>query len=202
MTDPADTERFTALYDQYARRVYAYAVTQAGRGHADDVVSEVFLVAWRRLADVPRPELPWLLGVARKVVAGQYRAAARQQAIAAEMRAWLAEAAARAGDPADDISERSFVLHALATLPAPDRELLTLVAWHGLAPREAAQVVGCSTAAYFVRLHRARRAWPGAAAAAVLAGRPRPRSCWPGRRPGGLAGRQPGRAGRGPGAGR
>ena len=27
----------------------------------------------------------------------------------------------------------------------------------GLAPNEAARVVGCSTAAYFVRLHRARR---------------------------------------------
>jgi len=49
------------------------------------------------------------------------------------------------------------VLTALATLPEADRELLTLVAWHGLKPNEAAQVVGCSTAAYFVRLHRARR---------------------------------------------
>jgi RNA polymerase sigma-70 factor (ECF subfamily) len=49
------------------------------------------------------------------------------------------------------------VLAALAALPEADRELLTLVACHGLKPSEAAQVVGCSTAAYFVRLHRARR---------------------------------------------
>jgi RNA polymerase sigma-70 factor (ECF subfamily) len=34
---------------------------------------------------------------------------------------------------------------------------LTLVAWHNLTTRQAAQVVGCTTATYFVRLHRARR---------------------------------------------
>jgi RNA polymerase sigma-70 factor (ECF subfamily) len=49
------------------------------------------------------------------------------------------------------------VLAALARLGDADRELLTLVAWHGLSPREAARVVGCSAATYFVRLHRARR---------------------------------------------
>jgi RNA polymerase sigma-70 factor (ECF subfamily) len=31
------------------------------------------------------------------------------------------------------------------------------VAWHGLSPREAARVVGCSTATFSVRLHRARK---------------------------------------------
>src|SRR5262249_55372607 len=60
-------------------------------------------------------------------------------------------------DVAEAVAERICVLTALATLPEADRELLTLVAWHGLKPNEAAQVVGCSTAAYFVRLHRARR---------------------------------------------
>jgi len=62
-----------------------------------------------------------------------------------------------APDVADEVAERTAVLAALAALPAADMELLTLVAWHGLKPAEAARVVGCSTAAYFVRLHRARR---------------------------------------------
>ena len=34
----------------------------------DDIVSETFLVVWRRLDDVPEPALPWLLIVARNVV--------------------------------------------------------------------------------------------------------------------------------------
>ena len=29
--------------------------------------------------------------------------------------------------------------------------------WHDLTPREAAAVLGCSPATYYVRLHRARR---------------------------------------------
>ena len=149
-------ERFQALYAEHHRRVYAYAVSMAGRQLADEVVSEVFLVAWRRFADVPTPAVPWLLTVARHVISSQFRAAARQQSINAELRAWVTEAELAAPDVADEVSERIAVLAALAALPEADRELLTLVAWHGLKPSEAAQVVGCSTTTYFVRLHRAR----------------------------------------------
>jgi len=156
LTDAEAVERFQALYAEHHRRVYAYAVSMAGRQLADEVVSEVFLVAWRRLADVPTPAVPWLLTVARHVIGSQFRAAARQQSISAELRAWVTEAQLAAPDVADEVSERIAVLAALAALPEADRELLTLVAWHGLKPSEAAQVVGCSTPAYFVRLHRAR----------------------------------------------
>ena len=156
LTDAEAVERFQALYAEHHRRVYAYAVSMAGRQLADEVVSEVFLVAWRRLADVPTPAVPWLLTVARHVISSQFRAAARQQSISAELRAWVTEAELAAPDVADEVSERIAVLAALAALPEADRELLTLVAWHGLKPSEAAQVVGCSTTTYFVRLHRAR----------------------------------------------
>jgi len=157
LTDQAAIERFQALYAQHHARVYAYAVSRVGRQLADEVVSEVFLVAWRRLADVPAPALPWLLTVARNTACSQFRGSARQRSISAEMRAWVTEAELSEPDVADAVSERLSVLTALAALPEADRELLTLVAWHGLKPNEAARVVGCSTAAYFVRLHRARR---------------------------------------------
>jgi RNA polymerase sigma-70 factor (ECF subfamily) len=49
------------------------------------------------------------------------------------------------------------VLRALAELPEDDREVLVLVAWQGLSPKDAARVVGCSSAAFRVRLHRARK---------------------------------------------
>jgi RNA polymerase sigma-70 factor (ECF subfamily) len=62
-----------------------------------------------------------------------------------------------AGDVADQVVERAAALRALATLSDADRETLTLVAWQGLPPREAARVVGCSQATFWVRLHRARR---------------------------------------------
>ncbi|HTJ39434.1 MAG TPA: sigma-70 family RNA polymerase sigma factor [Dactylosporangium sp.] len=146
--------RFAALYAAHYRQVYAYAVTRAGRDAAEDVASETFLVAWRRFADLPGAALPWLLGVARNVAREKYRDAARQASLAAELRAWADEAGA---DVADGIAERAATLAALSALSDSDRELLTLLAWHGLSARDAARVVGCSTATFFVRLHRARK---------------------------------------------
>jgi RNA polymerase sigma-70 factor, ECF subfamily len=156
VTDPEAVQRFQDLYALHHRRVHAYAVSRAGRDLADEVTSEVFLIVWRRLAAVPGQPLPWLLTVARNVISDQFRATARQQSVKAEMRAWVKEEPA-SPDIADEVSERIRVLTALASMPEADRELLTLAAWHGLSAREAAQVLGCSTATYFVRLHRARR---------------------------------------------
>ncbi|MEJ3749226.1 RNA polymerase sigma factor [Actinomycetes bacterium KLBMP 9797] len=154
MTEADASSRFTAMYDAHHAQVYAYAVSRVGRQLADDIVSDTFLVAWRKLGTVPAAALPWLLGVARNVVRERYRDEVRQASLAAELRAWVEEADA---DVADGVAERAAVLAALTQLSDDDRELLTLVAWHNLTTREAARVVGCSTATFFVRLHRARK---------------------------------------------
>lgn len=168
MPEPEQVEQFTAAYRAHYRQVYAYAVARAGRQLADEIVAETFLVAWRRFPAMPRAApLPWLLAVARNVVRERYRAEVRQHALAAEMQAWITEDELSVADVADGVAERAAVLAALAKLSDGDRELLTLVAWHGLAPGQAARVVGCSTASYFVRLHRARRRLQDAMAAAT-----------------------------------
>ncbi|HEX6685068.1 MAG TPA: RNA polymerase sigma factor [Candidatus Limnocylindrales bacterium] len=154
MTDANARRRFTALYDAHHAQVYAYAVSRVGRRFADDIVSDTFLVAWRKLGAVPAAALPWLLGVARNLVRERTRDEDKQASLAAELRAWVEEAHE---DVADGIAERAAVLAALARLSADDRELLTLMAWHNLSAREAARVLGCSTATFFVRLHRARK---------------------------------------------
>lgn len=157
------------MYDAHYAQVYAYAVSRAGRQLADDIVSETFLVAWRRLADAPDVPLPWLFGIARNVVRERYRAEVRQVSIAEEMRAWADDAEA---DVADAVVDRAVTLAALGRLSDDDRELLTLIAWHGLSAREAARVVGCSTATYFVRLHRARKRLQQAVSTGAQAARP------------------------------
>ncbi len=113
MTDAAEIDRLTGLYDNYHRRVYAYAVSRAGRQLADEVVSEVFLVAWGKLGEVPDDPLPWLLVVARNVISSEFRASARHQSLAVELRSWTSGTAA---DIADQVSERHAVLRALAAL--------------------------------------------------------------------------------------
>jgi RNA polymerase sigma-70 factor (ECF subfamily) len=154
VTQADASRRFTAIYYTHHPQVYAYAVSRAGRDLADDVVGDTFLIAWRRLAAVPPTPLPWLLGVARNVLRERFRAEVRRASLAAELRAWVEEAH---NDVAEGVTEKAAMLAALAQLGEDDRELLTLVAWHGLHAREAAHVIGCSTATYFVRLHRARK---------------------------------------------
>jgi DNA-directed RNA polymerase specialized sigma24 family protein len=46
-----------------------YALQHADPGSAEDVASETLLIAWRRLAEVPQPPLPWLLAVALDALA-------------------------------------------------------------------------------------------------------------------------------------
>lgn len=157
MAQPEVIERFTALYDENYRRVFGYAVSRVGRQLAEEVASETFTVAWRRLDDVPARPLPWLLGVARNVARHSYRAQVRRDSLEAELRAWMTVDDVTSGDVADAVVDRTAVLRALAGLSEGDREALTLVAWHGLTAQDAAQVVDCSRAAFFVRLHRARR---------------------------------------------
>ncbi|WP_242614105.1 RNA polymerase sigma factor [Actinomadura roseirufa] len=152
--EASDEKRFTAIYDSYRQNVWAFAAGRAGRQIADEVVSETFTVAWRRLGDIPDPALPWLLGVARNVLRDNHRAEVRRDSLAADLRRWAPKPT---GDIAEDVAERLGVLRAMGDLPDADREILILVAWQGLSPREAARVVGCSAAALRVRLHRARR---------------------------------------------
>jgi RNA polymerase sigma-70 factor, ECF subfamily len=143
-------ERFARVFDEHFRAVSAYALRRTTPAEADDVVAETFLVAWRRLDELPPDPKPWLLGVARRVLANHRRAAGRRQALAERVAAGPERDRSAATGPAP-------VLQALSRLSERDREALLLVAWEGLAGDEAAVALGCTAAAFKVRLHRARR---------------------------------------------
>ncbi|MBP5867995.1 sigma-70 family RNA polymerase sigma factor [Streptomyces scabiei] len=151
-------QRFRDIYEECYPRVLAYATSLVGRQVGEDITSETFTVAWRRVRDIPRPPLPWLLGVARNLVRELRRRDAHQYALAAAEAQQIGRGArGETGDVAADVTERDAALQALASLSEADRELLTLIAWHGLSARQAARVLGCTTATLTVRLHRARR---------------------------------------------
>lgn len=151
----ADEQRFAALWDEHAARVHAYAARHVGIADAQDVVAETFLVAWRRLADVPEGALPWLLVVARNTIGNRRRSSSRRRALESEL-GRIAHLVVRDDDPHVSVEERERLLAALARLTAREREALLLVGWDGLGPVQAAQVAGCSPATFRMRLSRAR----------------------------------------------
>ena len=150
-------ERFAELYERAYLPVLKYARRRAEADVAGDVVSEVFVVAWRRLSDVPDADpLPWLYAVARRVLANQRRGADRgirlAERVAASARNGLGSA-----DPAETVTAGLSVAAAFGRLSPADREVLALAVWEELSPRDTARVLGCSTAAVATRLSRARR---------------------------------------------
>ncbi|AEE44507.1 RNA polymerase sigma factor [Cellulomonas fimi] len=157
MSHHDDTLRLAALWDRYAARVQAYALRHVDPDTAQEVVSETFLVAWRRLVDVPGDPLPWLLVVARNTVANQRRSQHRARVVADEVARLERVMPAHDEHAGALVVERDALLRALAALSAREREALLLVAWDGLDPTAAAAVVGCTPGAFKVRLHRARR---------------------------------------------
>ncbi|MBB5773397.1 sigma-70 family RNA polymerase sigma factor [Nonomuraea jabiensis] len=155
MDDPE--ERFTDLYDRHYRSVLGYALLRAERDLAEDVSSETFLVAWRRLDDLPQPPLPWLLGVARNLLAKQRDSRHRRQALVDRIVALTTPRDQVAWDVAEHVVDRETALAALSALPEHDVEAMIFATWYGLPPEQAASVVGCSVRTYNVRLHRARK---------------------------------------------
>jgi RNA polymerase sigma factor (sigma-70 family) len=154
-TPELDEARLRAAFDAYAARVLAYAIRHVDSHTAHDVVSEVFLTAWRRVADLPAEPLPWLLVVARHTIHNRARSVTRQRRLADRVAA-LDAAAATSPGAEDTVVERLEVTAALAQLSHPEREALLLTAWDGLTAADAASVAGCSRHAFEVRLHRAR----------------------------------------------
>jgi RNA polymerase sigma-70 factor, ECF subfamily len=149
-----ECQRFEKLYREQFGRVGAYVLARAERDLASEAISKTFEVAWRRIADVPQEPLPWLLGVARKVLADLRRTQGRQDALVERI---AASGPDSTGDHADTLIRREGVLAALDRLTELQQEVLLLIAWDDLTQREAATALGCSRGAVALRVRRARR---------------------------------------------
>ena len=149
-------EEFRLLYEAHAARVLAYALRRVPREEAFDVVADTFLVAWRRLGEIPQDAVPWLFSVARRVIANQRRSTRRKDALTTRVETSSTGLLGQP-DPADEVTTRVSIVAALDRIPDWDRQALMLVAWEHLDNRRAAAAMGCSRATFAVRLHRARR---------------------------------------------
>jgi RNA polymerase sigma-70 factor (ECF subfamily) len=149
---PSDQDRFDALWRAHHDAVLAYGLRRRP-DLARDMVAETFLVAWRRLEEVPAEPRTWLLAVARRVLANQFRGEGRRRALLGRLGALRVEVAPDPGELAGEPGLR----RAFASLAPSDRELIALSLWEELDAAGIAQVLGCSPGAATTRLYRARQ---------------------------------------------
>lgn len=147
--------QWEGLYSSYADQLLAFARRRVGQQEAADIVADTFLVAWRRIQDVPDDALPWLYAAASNVINNSRRAEIRRDALQRRLASVGATEASE--DPTPEVETRADILAAMRSLPASERQALMLLAWEDLEPRRAAAVMGCSPATFAVRVHRGRR---------------------------------------------
>ena len=150
-------QRYRGLFDRHHREVYAYCRRRTDAQTAADCFAETFLVAWRRLDEVPdgSAALGWLYGVARRVLANEFRRTKRSRRLLTRLRN-----TEPAPNPGPDVivvrkEEDRTMLQALGRLRPQDQELLRLAWWEDLPHAEIADLLGCSTNAATHRIQRA-----------------------------------------------
>ncbi|MEN8114732.1 MAG: sigma-70 family RNA polymerase sigma factor [Actinomycetota bacterium] len=150
-------QRFRKLYRAHYSQVYAYFKRRTDTESAADGTVETFMVAWRRIDDVPDGDgaLPWLYGVSRRTLANQRRGDRR----AARLTERLAGLGSESEPTPEAVivrgSEIQEVLDAYERLKESDQEVLRLAEWEELPHAEIAESLGISRTAVDQRIHRA-----------------------------------------------
>jgi len=150
-------ERFRVLYNDLYDDLWRYVQRRSiSTEEARDTLSEVFLVAWRRLEDIPAGQEArlWLFGVARNLVKTSWRKRKRRGDLVVRIGSEMSTRGTT--DEELDNSGVLKIVKALQFLSENDQEILRLVAWEDLSHKEISVVLGCSENAVAIRIRRAR----------------------------------------------
>lgn len=157
-----EPERFAVLFDRHAAEFHRYVARRLDVCTADDLVSEAFLIAFRKRATFD-PETgdarPWLYGIVTRLVRQHRRKEARKyRALARSGVSPLEEGHAErvTSRVAAEDAQRGLG-KAMAGLAARDRDVLLLYAWQQLGYEDIAAALGIPVGTVRSRLNRARR---------------------------------------------
>jgi len=148
-----DADAFGTLFERHANAIYNYCFRRVGDwATAEDLLSVVFLEAWRRRdkALVPEKVLPWLYGIATNVVRNQRRSERRYAAALRRMPPSDQGSVGREDDRLDD------VLSQVRQLPRREQEVFALCGWFDLSYEDAALALSIPVGTVRSRLSRAR----------------------------------------------
>lgn len=154
-------ERFAVIFDRYAGQVHRYAARRLGPAAADDIVADVFLIAFRRRSryDTSRASArPWLYGIATNLISLHRRSEVRMYRALARtgLDPVVEPDADRVADSVSAAAAGQQLATALAQLSTGDRHTLLLVAWADLSYEEVATALDIPIGTVKSRLHRAR----------------------------------------------
>lgn len=152
-------ETFKSLYAKHRLEVLAYCTRRIGAAEAADACSETFLVAWRRLDDIPEPpkDLAYLYGIASKVLSNHFRTMHRRSRLEALLGTLEVPPPPDPSVLVVKSSQDERVLAAVRRLKPKDREIVMLHAWEDLSRATIAEMMGLSRAAIDQRIHRTYR---------------------------------------------
>ena len=154
----ADPELFAILVRRHAPALQRYVTRRIGAGGAEDVVAETFLVAFRQragYADDGRDCLPWLYGIATRLVHRHWRSESAQLRLLA--RTGTDPITEPFTERVDATAAKPRLAGALAKLPASQRDALLMYAWAGLSYEQIATATGAPLGTVQSRISRARQ---------------------------------------------
>jgi RNA polymerase sigma-70 factor (ECF subfamily) len=170
-----DPDAFASFYREHVTAVTHFVARRVADPHTvADLTAEVFLAVIGS-AHTYRPgrgtQVAWLYGIARNVIAAEFRRAAREQraeSLVAGRRLLDADDVDRLTEKIDAFRQVRELHEVLRALPEGERAVLELVSVDGLTVAEAAAALHIRQVTARVRLHRARRALLSAPAQPVV----------------------------------
>ena len=145
-----DEAAFGRLYERYGRIVHALLLARVPRGDVDDLVQDVFLAAWKRLADLRDPAAfgGWIAMIARNRATDAHRRTAELVELPENL------PGPGGASPSETDADAAAALDAIRRLPEAYRDTLMLRLVEGMTGPEIAERTGLTPASVRVNLHR------------------------------------------------
>lgn len=147
---------FADLYEATYLDVSRFVGRRTSPDVVEDIVHETFLVAWRRFDELPGDRgaaRAWLFATARNCLLSSYRGDTRRTALSVRL---TSEIRTTEHQPDEAVALRLDLAAAWQKLQPREQEILSLAILEELPSTQAGRVLGISSAAYRIRLHRAR----------------------------------------------
>jgi len=159
----AEPDAFSAVFDRHFAVIHRYLARRVGKGRADDLAAQTFVVAFDRrgtFSAAAASARPWLFGIATNVLRNELRSERRMLAAIARLgpagSGDLVDEVERTLARADAAEDAARVAGALARLDSDQRDVLLLHAWGELSNQEIADALIIPAGTVRSRLARAR----------------------------------------------